>query len=279
MTNSPQPNNPQTPLGLIAGRGLLPEYIIHHCLDTGRPIFVIAVEGYEHELPLSHVPHVVLSIGMAGKAIKTLQEQQITDIIFAGQIKRPSLKKIKLDMTGAKILAKLMVSSHVGDNKLLSHILGYLEGIGFNIKGISDVLSSLIIKEELLTKTKPDKQAKIDIELGRKIATAIGPLDIGQSIATQQATVIGVEAIEGTDDLIIRCGSIKLPGEKPVLVKMKKPNQDTRIDLPTIGPETITNLGQAGFKGIAIEAGSAIILDRQTVIEEANQLGLFIIGI
>jgi DUF1009 family protein len=124
----------------------------------------------------------------------------------------------------------------------------------------------------------PDKRAQADIETGARIARAIGALDIGQSVIVQNGLIIGVEAIEGTDGLITRCASLKVEEKGGVLVKVKKPQQERRVDLPTIGVETVERIAQMGFAGVAVEAGASLILNRREVARRADALGVFVIG-
>jgi len=124
----------------------------------------------------------------------------------------------------------------------------------------------------------PDKQSVADIEFGVNIAKEIGRLDIGQAVVIQQGYVLGVEAVEGTDALIARCEALKMDAKGGVLIKVCKPNQESRVDLPTIGVKTVENIAKAGFAGIAAEAGKSLIIGRDLVERRANELGIFVIG-
>ena len=145
--------------------------------------------------------------------------------------------------------------------------------------GAHEVAEALLAPHGIIGRQKPSKHALKDIEYGKTIAHGIGALDIGQSIIVQDGVVLGVEAVEGTDQLIERCQALQSKGKGAVLVKMKKPNQDARIDMPTIGVQTIINIAEAGFAGIAVEAGGTLVIDREAVIKEANQRKVFIVGI
>lgn len=166
-----------------------------------------------------------------------------------------------------------------GDNTLLEAVLNYLETEGFRIVGADEVLATLLAPKGLLGKIRPTKDAEADIAKGVPIVHAVGNLDIGQSIVMQKGYVLGVEAAEGTDNLILRCGELRRPSPYGgVLIKAKKPHQERRIDLPTIGPDTVLNAAKAGLSGIAVEAGGTLILDRKEVSLKADALGLFIVG-
>ena len=126
---------------------------------------------------------------------------------------------------------------------------------------------------------RPDAQALADIEHGQRLARALGALDIGQAVVVQQGLVLGVEAIEGTDALLRRCAALRREGPGGVLVKVEKPGQEQRADRPTIGPQTVALAAEAGLRGIAVEAGATIVLDRDEVVAAADRAGLFVLGI
>jgi DUF1009 family protein len=269
---------PLDKIGLIAGEGDLPEKIIKECLKTGRDIFVIIL-GQTPPPSILDVPHAYINIASVGKAIKTFRSHKITNIIFAGGLKRPKLSTLRPDAGGLKLMAKISKAKLIGDNELLSTIVKFFESSGFAVIGADQILGDLLMPSGILGKIKPTKSAQKDIDSGIKIARSIGELDIGQSIIIQHGVIIGVEAVEGTDELIKRCAKLQQEGGGGILVKMKKPEQDTRIDLPTIGKTTIINVHKAGLIGIALEAGAAIILDKNDVVSKADELGLFLVGV
>ncbi|MBX9633910.1 MAG: UDP-2,3-diacylglucosamine diphosphatase LpxI, partial [Magnetospirillum sp.] len=167
----------------------------------------------------------------------------------------------------------------LGDGGLLRAVARELEGEGFRIVGIDDVLSDCLAVAGPHGQVVPDDQAQADIQRGHQVAKGIGALDVGQAVIVQQGIVLGVEAIEGTDALIRRCGELRRDGPGGVLVKVKKPGQDRRLDLPTIGTATVQEAARAGLRGIAVEAGGALVLGRDAVAAEADRLNIFVIGI
>lgn len=265
-------------IGLIAGNGDLPEKIITECIKSKRDIFVISI-GDNQSPSLLKVPHVILGIGAVGKAIRTLRKENVKHIVFAGGIKRPKFSALRPDAGGVKLLAKISKSKLLGDNSLLSIVIKFFESSGFTILGAEEIMGDLLMTKGILGKIEPNGSALKEIDFGVDIARAIGRLDIGQSVIVKQGMVVGVEAAEGTDELIKRCGKLLKDDEKAILVKMKKPNQDKRIDLPTIGVTTVENAYRSGLRGMALEAGSAFILDRKEVIRKADELGIFIVGV
>jgi DUF1009 family protein len=146
------------------------------------------------------------------------------------------------------------------------------------VVGAEEIVQDLLTPEGLIGKTRPDKQAQADIAFGAKIAVSIGELDIGQAVVVQKQHVLGVEALEGTEKLIARCAELQFDNAGAVLVKVKKPQQERRVDLPTIGPATIEQLARAGMAGVAIEAGGSLLINRQEVARLADLHGIFVIG-
>ncbi len=153
-----------------------------------------------------------------------------------------------------------------------------MEEEGFRVAGAEEIVRDLIAPEGMIGSIYPDKRAQGDIEIGARMARAIGALDIGQAVIVQNGQILGVEAVEGTDALIKRCAPLKLEERGGVLVKVKKPQQERRVDLPTIGVATVERIAECGFAGVAVEAGASLILDRREVMRRADALGVFVIG-
>ena len=266
-------------LGIIAGGGTIPQLLNNRCLETGRDFFVLAIEGNAcSDYFTEKVPHQWIRIGQAGTGFKRFAEEKVQDVVMIGTIKRPSFKELVPDLRTAAFFAKIGAKA-LGDDGILRALVNELESEGMNVRGIHEVMPELLIKEGVLGKHKPDKKAITDIRRGVEVALALGRLDVGQAVVVQQGLVLGVEGIEGTDRLLLRCGEYKRKGEGGVLVKLRKPQQDMRIDLPTVGLRTIQNAAASGLRGIAVHAGNGLIVDQAEVIELANKEGLFIIGI
>lgn len=265
-------------LGIIAGGGELPSFVANVAKNQGREVFLVAIKGITELTLLQDFDYQTVKLGQAGKALKILKNKGVSDLVFIGHIKRPSFKEIAMDFWTARTVAKWGMSIF-GDNSLLSSIIKVVEKEGFKVIGIQDISSDFIAPRGVYGKVKPDKIAEIDIQQGYKIAKSLGGLDIGQSVIVQQGMVIGVEAIEGTDALIKRCKDLQRKGAGGVLVKTCKPLQDNRIDLPTVGINTLQNVNNAGLRGIAIEAGKSLIVRFDDFVKQADSLGLFVIGI
>ncbi|MBR3501665.1 MAG: UDP-2,3-diacylglucosamine diphosphatase LpxI [Alphaproteobacteria bacterium] len=269
----------QKKLGIIAGGGQLPQILINHCLDTKRDFFVLAIEGNADKAIFNpQIAHKWIRIGQAGTGFKLFHEQKVEEVVMIGTIKRPTLSDLIPDLRTTAFFAKIGFKS-LGDDGILRALIKEIESENMRVVGIHEVLPDILVKDGILTKTKPDKQAIADIKRGVEVALELGRLDVGQSVIVQQGLVLGVEGIEGTDELIKRCGTYKRKGDGGVLVKLRKPQQDMRIDLPTIGTETIEQLHNSGMKGVAVHSGNALIVNEREVIDLANKYGIFIKGI
>lgn len=267
-------------LGIIAGAGDLPRNLMQACVQTGRPYFVLALaDSAEVEtLSMAGKNGAAVRIGAIGKAIGLLRNAGCEELVLAGKVQRPKITALRPDLKGTKLLARVGAQLITGDNALLSGIVEFLEEEGFRVVGADEVVRDLLAPEGMIGNVYPDKRAQADIQFGARIARGIGALDIGQAVIVQNQLVIGVEAIEGTDRLIERCANLKLEERGGVLVKVKKPQQDARVDLPTIGVATIERVGAAGLAGIAVEAGATLIINRREVIRRADALGIFVVG-
>lgn len=266
-----------TKLGIIAGGGDIPRHVISFCRRQGIPFFVVALTSHTSAELTDGVPHMWARIGEVGTIIQTLKNENVKEIMMIGSVRRPSLREIRPDWEGMKMLAG-MAKKALGDDGLLRLVMAEIEKRGFKVVGVDEVLPELLAKKGIYGRIKPKKQDMTDIKRGLEVAFALGELDIGQGVVVQEGIVIAVEAIEGTDAMIARAGGLKRDAKGPVLVKVKKPRQDSRADLPTIGKETVVNAAANGFSGIAVQAGGIIVINRDDVIREADERGLFIMG-
>ncbi|MBE6456028.1 MAG: LpxI family protein [Alphaproteobacteria bacterium] len=266
-------------LGILAGNGVLPAVLIERCQKEGCPFFVLALKGHaEEDLLPKNIPVKWVRLGSAGKMYRLLKSNNVQDLVMIGGVRRPSLSEIFPDFYGWKLICKIGLKKH-GDDGLLRRIVQEIEHLGFSVRGIHEFLPELLAPEGVLTKVKPSSVDIEDISRGCYVAKLLGLGDVGQSVIVQQGLVLSVEGIEGTKALIERTGQLRRKGKGGILVKTAKPMQDTRVDLPTIGTETIKSVSQAGLKGIAVEADKVLIPNVTDVIEKANQLNIFVIGV
>ncbi|ARJ65448.1 UDP-2,3-diacylglucosamine pyrophosphatase [Magnetospirillum sp. ME-1] len=266
-------------LGIIAGGGDLPGLVAAACRAQGRPFHFLALSGHADAQVIGEdSPQDWIRLGEAGTGFERLRQAGVAEVVMIGPVRRPSLLELAPDFRTARFFARVGLKA-LGDDGLLRAVVAELEGEGFKVVGVDEVLSDCLAVAGPYGALAPDEQASADIARGIQVARGLGALDVGQAAVVQQGIVLGVEAIEGTDNLLRRCGPLAREGLGGVLVKVKKPGQDRRIDLPTIGMTTLREAAAAGLRGIAVEAGGALVLGRDAISAEADRLGLFVVGV
>lgn len=265
-------------LGILAGGGALPGRLVDLCRREKRACFVLAFEGHTDPASVAGAEHAWLRLGSAASGIEILRQAGVAELVMAGAVNRPSLADLKPDLGTARWLARIGIGSS-GDDGLLRSIIRALEAEGFAVRGIDEVMTGLIAEAGTYGRIDPDEAAWVDIERGVAVAKALGAADVGQSVVVQQGLVLAVEALEGTDAMLSRAAELRRGGPGGVLVKVTKPQQDRRADLPSIGPCTVEGSARAGLKGIAIEARGVLIIDREAIIHAADAAGLFVVGL
>lgn len=265
-------------LGILAGEGLLPGQLIDACRSSGRDYFVIAFEGHADPAIIGDAPHMWARVGAAGRILRRLRAEGVRELVLAGPVHRPSPAELWPDTRAIRFLASGVLRR--GDDGLLSWIVQELEeGEGFSIVGADEVLPGLRAAAGVYGRHRPDDAAETDIARGVAVARALGRLDVGQAVVVQRGIVLGVEAVEGTDALVQRCRALCLDGPGGVLVKVSKPSQERRVDLPTVGPRTIELSADSGLRGVAIHAGETLVIERERLVRLADDRGLFVVGI
>ncbi len=266
-------------LGVVAGGGALPQLVVEGARREGREVVVTAVEGVTDTETAADVPHIWVHAGAVGAVIDFLKRSGAEEVVFAGRAPRPDWSKLSLDWRALKMLPRLLAADR-GDNALLSVAIRELEDEGFRVVGVDAVAPELLMtRSDAMGRVRPARDARADIARGAAVLAALGPYDVGQAAAVQKGVVLGVEGVEGTDALIARCGALQRAGRGAVLVKCAKTGQDRRVDLPAIGPGTVSALEKAGFAGAAVEAGAALLLERERTIAAADRAGVFLCGI
>lgn len=266
-------------LGIIAGGGTLPGEVVKACQKQKRPFFVIALKGFcEADLLPKNIPVQWVRMGAVGTIEKALRREKVQDIMMIGPVRRPSIWEVWPDIRGIYLLGSVMLARH-GDDGLLKAIIRKIEILGFHVIGIQEVMPEVIVRKGVYGSRQPTKSDWKDITRGFGVAKALGAVDVGQGCIVQQGLVLAVEGIEGTDRMIKRSKELRRKGGGGVLVKVKKPLQEGRVDLPTIGSRTVREAHEAGLKGIAAEVGSSIIADSSEALKLANKLGIFIVGV
>lgn len=266
-------------LGILAGGGILPGRVAAAAVASGREVFVVGLDGYAEPDIIAPYPHAMARLGAAGRILTLLRERNCRDLVLIGPVRRPSILDIRPDMEGTRLLARIGRAAFGGDDGLLAAIHRVLGEEGFRVLGAHEILTEAVGAQGLLGSIAPDAQAQADIERGRAVLHALGSADIGQACVVQQGIVLAVEAVEGTDAMLARAAGLARPGPGGVLVKLVKPGQDRRTDLPTIGPRTVRAAADAGLRGIAFEAGGTILAERDAAIAAAERAGMFLLGI
>ncbi|HEY2660703.1 MAG TPA: UDP-2,3-diacylglucosamine diphosphatase LpxI [Caulobacteraceae bacterium] len=271
-------------LGLIAGGGDLPREIIQACRAADRPLFVVRLRGFA-DPELGGEDGFDSGLAELGRTLKALKAQACDAVCFAGLVSRPDFSALMPDLRGMAALPGAIAAARHGDDALLRYLAGEFEREGFAVEGADQVVADLTLGEGPLGRHRPDQSHRLDIDRSMAAARALGRLDIGQAAVAARGVVLAVEAQEGTDALLRRCAELPVAlrgtAEAPVgvLAKAPKPIQDRRIDLPTIGAATLVAAARAGLAGVVGEAGALLIVDRTAVIETADALGLFVLGL
>jgi len=270
-------------LGIVAGGGTLPLKIVAACEAAGRPYAVFAILG-EADQPVRDIAKAVLPIGAFGKAIELLKTYACVDVVLAGKVGRPDFSAIKLDWGGVKLVPKLIAAGRHGDDALLKAVGAAFEAEGLKLLGVDQVADELLAGAGVLGAMPMSESARADMMKAIAVVAALGPFDVGQGAVVCEGLVLAVEAAEGTDAMLARCAALPqalrgtAAARRGVLVKMPKPLQEQRIDLPTVGVQTIEGAAEAGLSGIAFAAKTTLLLDRDAIIARADALGLFVYG-
>lgn len=266
-------------LGIIAGGGPLPGRIAAAAVADGRAVFVVALEGFAEPAVIAAYPHATVRMGAVGRILGLLRDHACRDVVLIGPVRRPSLLHLRPDAEAARLLARVGRAAFTGDDGLLAAIHRVLADEGFRIVGAHEIDPQALGPAGQLGRIAPDQAARADISRAVDVVRALGTVDVGQGCVVQQGIVLAVEAIEGTDAMLARSKALARPGPGGVLVKLVKPGQDRRADLPTIGPRTVDGARAAGLRGIAFEAGGTILLERAASIAAADRAGLFLLGL
>ena len=267
-------------LGLIAGNGRFPFLVLDAARSQGHEVTVIAAkeEAFEELNDAAARQGAAIhwiSLGQLGKCISLLHAAGATHAVMAGQVKHTKIFAggIVPDLTFLSVLTKLRAKNPDG---LIGAVAGVLRDNGIELMDSTALLQPLLARPGVLTARAPSEEEQKDFEFGYRMADVIAGLDIGQTIAVKHLAVVAVEAMEGTDEVIGRAGHLAGPGVR--VVKVAKPQQDMRFDVPVVGVATIQAMRVAGASALSIDAGRTLILDGQSVFASANEAGIAIVG-
>jgi hypothetical protein len=263
-------------LGLIAGKGELPAAIADEARMQGYTVLAVGLEPLADKSLASHVDQIQwVNVGKFGKLVDTLKKYNVVEAVMAGKVSKTLLYKSKItpDLRAVKLLMSLKDRS---DDSILLSIVDELAREGIHLLDITRFSSPLLAAKGVMTKNPPSDQEWKDIEFGWKVAKEIGRLDIGQTVVVKNQAVMAVEAIEGTDEAIKRGGT--LAGKDAVVVKVSKPNQDMRFDVPAVGSDTMKAMKSVHARVLAVEANKCLVLNREAIVDEAKKAGITIVG-
>lgn len=269
-------------LGIIAGGGALPGRVAAACASRDEPFFVIRLDGFADE-HVADFPGKACGLAEVGKIIRILKEEQCDGVVLTGLVQRPDFTKLRPDWRGAALLPKVISAAASGDGPMLGVFVETLESEGFVVVGAEEVTQDILAESGVFGAVSPGQTNLADIKKAAAVIRAVGVFDIGQAAVVANGHVLAVEAAEGTDKMLERCAKFSDDmrggeGRHGVLVKRPKPGQELRVDLPTIGVETVRRVGEANLAGIAVEAGKALVMDMPELIREADALGIFVYG-
>lgn len=262
-------------LCIIAGSGDLPKKIAQTHVKNGGEVF-LAIISNDNNVDYTDFDNEKFQLGEINRLFSALKTRNIKDIVMIGGIKKPNLLNLKVDKIAALLVAKILKNKFLGDDKLLRTISDFMKDYGFNILSPMSILSKeYTIKEGVITDFKPSEEEISNIlNIGKIEALKLGALDLGQAVIIKGNKLIATENEDGTDELIKKHGC-----ENAILVKFMKPIQDDKLDIPTIGEETVKMVAKYKMSGIAIEAEKVMIVNISEVTNLANNLRIFIIGI
>lgn len=262
--------------GLIAGYGSTPLIAAENLIKKGHDVFVIALyEEVTADFSSLGAEVQKLSVTQVGKIIKTLKNNNVSRVLFAGKVNKTLLfSDMKFDLTALKLLASIVNRK---DDTIMHAACKFLEDNGIEVISQREALDSLFIEKGVYSSKRPSKDQMADVEFGLGIAKELGRLDIGQTVVVKDSAVMALEAIEGTDKAVIR--GCQLAKKGAVVVKCAKPSQDERFDIPTVGVDTLKNLADNNGKVLAVEAGATFVVDLDACIRFADKNKLIFLAV
>jgi len=273
-----------SPLAIVCGGGQFPSAVAYAVTRRGRRVFLFPIRGWADPEAVARFPHEWVSLGQLAASLRRMRAEGCRDIVFIGNVLRPTLWQLRLDFKTLRLLPRIMQAFKGGDDHLLTNVARMIEEQGLRLVGAHEVAPDILVPAGTLGRVAPSERDEADIARGLSLIATIGSFDIGQAVVVADNYVLAVEAAEGTDAMLARVaalrreGRVRIPNGVGVLVKGPKPGQDRRFDLPSIGPRTVEAVAAAGLAGIAVEAAGAITADLQRMIRAADTAGLFLVG-
>jgi DUF1009 family protein len=273
----------RAPLAIISGGGSLPFAVAEAARRQGRDIVLFALRGFADADRVAAYPHHWIRYGELGRFCRIARREGCHDVVLIGSVVRPTLWQIWPDLAALRMMPQVIRMLRGGDDHLLSGVMRILEQLGFHPIGAHQIAPEILMPEGLVGRLTPGAAERGDIALGLALLAAIGEFDVGQAAVVAGGQVLAVEAAGGTDEMLTQLAELRRKGRVRstggVLVKAPKAAQDRRIDLPAIGPRTITGAAGAKLAGIAVVAGAAVMAEPEHVANAADRAGLFVIGV
>ncbi|MCF4164605.1 UDP-2,3-diacylglucosamine diphosphatase LpxI [Zavarzinia compransoris] len=269
-------------LAIVAGGGDLPVRLVEACRRQGRDFHVFGLVGSAEPRPSDGIADDWLSIGSVGLLLSRLRATGCRQVVMAGNVARPDFARLRLDWKGLRVLPRVLTAARRGDDSLLRCLVTIFEEEGFTVIGADAVLDAgHLLDEGPLGAVLMDEAATADLERAIEVVEALGRVDVGQGAVVADGNVLAVEAVEGTDRMLARVADLRAGWSRRagLLLKLPKPQQERRVDLPVIGVATVEGVAAAGLAGIAGAAGATLVMDRQAVAARADALGVFVVGI
>ncbi len=279
------PSESAAAVGIVAGGGALPLAVARSLQAQGRRPVVFAIKGFCEPSALAEWKHHWVALGQIGRLTRLLRGERCQEVVLIGSLVRPALSELRIDWQTLRAMPTLIRAFRGGDDHLLTSIGRIFADHGFRLVGVHQIAPELLAPEGALTRRKPDDAALRDIARGRAALAAISPFDVGQAAVVIDEHVVALEDIEGTDALLRRVARlretrrIRTPAGRGVLVKAPKIGQELRIDMPTLGPDTVSGAAQAQLAGIAVVAGQTLMAEPDGIIAAAERNELFVIGV
>ncbi|WP_193178281.1 LpxI family protein [Oricola nitratireducens] len=271
-------------VAIVAGNGRIPVFVAERLAAAGRNPFILAIEG-EADSELLRYEHETVYTTQVGVLLSALRRVNPQEVVMVGGVKaRPDLWRLRPDWTTLRLAARILPKLRHGDDALLRSVISMIEEAGFPVRGVHELVPELLADRGQIAGPRPSRRDRETIAVAVKGAMALGALDAGQACVAVGKRIVALEGAEGTDMMLQRVAELRALGRIKgkrggVLVKLAKPGQDLRADLPTIGSATVENAQKAGLNGIAVQAERALISDFATTCDQAKRASLFIVGI
>ena len=275
----------ESPLAIVCGGGAIVPAVAAAALRSGRRIVLFPLRGWADPAAVGRYPHHWIALAQVGDLVSKARREGCRDLVFIGTAVRPPIRSLRIDWTTIKLLPQIVRMYRGGDDHLLSGIARAFENFGFRVRGAHEIAPEILMPEGSIGKQHPSQRDLADVDRALALLRATGTFDVGQAAVVADNHVLAIEAAEGTDGLLERVrdlrakGRIHTPSGVGVLVKAPKAGQDTRFDLPALGPKTVAGAVAAGLAGIAVVAERTIIAEPATVAAAADKARLFVVGV